>query len=166
MEGAAAVISPTIVPSTPIANKTPSRLEARLSILSSLSPFSQHSIFGHRITARINIGNRKNMASNATFADILDEFFPTASESDGGEAIKMMIRPIMQRGMGLASEEAAHHQLRRTINEVSDWLFENGVAPHQICDQGFSMLIAKEIYGLCSMYAPLPAIFWLFSLTC
>jgi len=62
------------------------------------------------------------MASNATFADILDVFFPTASESDGGEAIKMMIRPIMQRGMGLASEEAAHHQLGRTINEVSDWL--------------------------------------------
>ncbi|KAK4452028.1 hypothetical protein QBC34DRAFT_456974 [Podospora aff. communis PSN243] len=66
--------------------------------------------------------------------------------------ITMMLRPVLQGGMGTASEEAAIKELQTAETEVCDSLFQTGRSPDQVDAELVDLLVCKKIYVCCGRF--------------
>jgi len=65
--------------------------------------------------------------------------------------IAMMMRPIPQNRMGLASPEDAEECITKIANLVCKWLWENGVPPSVVSHETFELLVWKDIFAYCGI---------------
>jgi len=63
--------------------------------------------------------------------------------------IDMLMRPVMNNGMGLTSLEAAAQQIQQTTRDTYEWLFAEGVAPENVSLNLLELLVWKELFVLC-----------------
>jgi hypothetical protein len=66
--------------------------------------------------------------------------------------IDMMLRPVLQGGMGIASQEAAIKELQDAEIEVCDSLFQTGRTPDHVDSELVDLLICKKIYICCGTF--------------
>jgi len=78
--------------------------------------------------------------------------------------VRMMMRPILKKGLGISSATEAEKTIGQRVAEVSLMLIESEVSPDQVSDETLELLVWENILVSCGMSAigvpPIPTIHW------